>query len=92
MRQGGASRSAFPRRPGAFHWSSAELKGPFFLLFDPKWWQSIPGFAVEVLLNYDLGGGYAPNPGAHPSVNFQQNALPQPMDHASAGERERVAY
>ena len=30
-----------------------------------------------------------PNPRAHPSVNFQQNALPQPMDHASAGERER---
>ena len=49
MRQGGASRSAFPRRPGAFHWSSAELKIPGSFFGVP-----IPGFAVEVLLNYDL--------------------------------------
>ena len=53
MRQGGAStrasRSAFPRRPGAFHWSSAEIKIPGSFFGVP-----IPGFAVEVLLNYDL--------------------------------------
>ena len=49
MRQGGASRSAFPRRPGAFHWSSAELKIPGSFFGVP-----IPGFAVEVLLNFDL--------------------------------------
>jgi hypothetical protein len=49
VRQGGASRSAFPRRPGAFHWSSAELKIPGSFFGVP-----IPGFAVEVLLNYDL--------------------------------------
>ena len=53
MRQGGAStrasRSAFPRRPGAFHWSSAEVKIPGSFFGVP-----IPGFAVEVLLNYDL--------------------------------------
>ena len=53
MRQGGAStrasRSAFPRRPGAFHWSSAEIKIPGSFFGVP-----IPGFAVEILLNYDL--------------------------------------
>ena len=53
MRQGGAStrasRSAFPRRPGAFHWSSAELKIPGSFFGVPT-----PGFAVEILLNYDL--------------------------------------
>ena len=53
MRQGGAStrasRSAFPRRPGAFHWSAAEIKIPGSFFGVP-----IPGFAVEILLNYDL--------------------------------------
>jgi len=49
VRQGGASRSAFPRRPGAFHWSSAEIKIPGSFFGVP-----IPGFAVEILLNYDL--------------------------------------
>ena len=47
-------------------------------------------FDTVVLDNQDLTNPLTPNPRAHPSVNFQQNALPQPMDHA--GERERVAY